>query len=101
MWALLQALAIGFVAAVLFVAVEKIEPNRPYAYLFMFLILAVGMLAIVDQLCPEPEDRYIPFEFLHSLRRTNAPIAASKFCSRPHPAWPSLPMTPLPTRANN
>ena len=45
---LLQALAIGFVAAVLFVAVEKIEPNRPYAYLFMFLILAVGMLAIVE-----------------------------------------------------
>jgi hypothetical protein len=33
---------------VLFVAVEKIEPNRPYAYLFMFLILAVGMLAIVE-----------------------------------------------------
>jgi hypothetical protein len=46
MWALLQALAIGFVAAVLFVAVEKIEPNR--AYLFMFLILAVGVLAIVE-----------------------------------------------------
>jgi hypothetical protein len=49
MWA---ALAIGFVAAVLFVAVEKHEPNRPYAYLLMFLILSVGMLAIVDQLSP-------------------------------------------------
>jgi hypothetical protein len=46
MWALLQALAIGFVAAVLFVAVEKHEPNRPYAYLF--LILAVGTLAIIE-----------------------------------------------------
>ena len=43
-----KVLAIGFVAAVLFVAVEKIEPNRPYAYLLMFLILAVGMLAIVE-----------------------------------------------------
>ena len=52
MWALLQALAIGFVAAVLFVAVEKYEPNRLYAYLFMFLIIAVGTLAIVDQLSP-------------------------------------------------
>jgi hypothetical protein len=48
MWALLQALAIGLVAAVLFVAVEKIEPNRLYAYLFMFLILALSLLAIVE-----------------------------------------------------
>jgi hypothetical protein len=38
MWA---ALAIAFVAAVLFVAVEKHEPNRLYAYLFMFLIIAL------------------------------------------------------------
>jgi hypothetical protein len=45
MWA---PLAIALVAAVLFVAVEKHEPNRPYAYLLMFLILAVGMLAIVE-----------------------------------------------------
>ena len=50
MWALLQALAIGFAAALLFVAVEKIEPNRLYAYLFMFLILAIGTLAILDLL---------------------------------------------------
>ncbi len=49
MWA---ALAIAFVAAVLFVAVEKIEPNRPYAYLLMFLIIALGILAIGDQLSP-------------------------------------------------
>ncbi len=49
MWA---ALAIGVVAAVLFVAVEKHEPNRPGAYLLMFLIIALGMLAIVDQLSP-------------------------------------------------
>ena len=45
---MLTALAIAFVAAVLFVAVEKHEPNRPYAYLFMFLILAVGTLAIIE-----------------------------------------------------
>jgi hypothetical protein len=51
--ALLQALAIGLVAAVLFVAVEKIEPNRLYAYLFMFLILALSLLAIVE-LLPSP-----------------------------------------------
>jgi uncharacterized membrane protein YgaE (UPF0421/DUF939 family) len=48
MWAQLQAVTIGLVAAVLFVAVEKHEPNRPYAYLFMFLILAVGTLAIIE-----------------------------------------------------
>jgi hypothetical protein len=48
MWALVQALLIGLLGAVLFVAVEKIEPNRLYAYLFMFLILAVGALAIIE-----------------------------------------------------
>jgi hypothetical protein len=52
MWPLLQALEIAFVAAVLFVAVKKYEPNRLYAYLFMFLIIAVGTLAIVDQFLP-------------------------------------------------
>jgi hypothetical protein len=52
MWALLQALAIAFVAALLFVAVEKHEPNRPYAYPLMFLIIALGILAIGDQLSP-------------------------------------------------
>jgi hypothetical protein len=50
MWAPLRALSIGLVAALLFVAVEKIQPNRPYAYLFMFPILAVGALAIVELL---------------------------------------------------
>ena len=63
MWALLQALAIGFVAAVLFVAVEKIEPNRPYAYLFMFLILAVGMLAIVESVALSPRIDTYPSNF--------------------------------------
>ena len=58
MWALLQALAIGLVAAVLFVAVEKIEPNRLYAYLFMFLILALSLLAIVELLPSTTIDTY-------------------------------------------
>jgi hypothetical protein len=52
MWALLQALAIGFVAAVLFVTVDKFEPNRLYACLFMFLIIALSTLAILNQLVP-------------------------------------------------
>ena len=52
MWALLQALAIGLSAAVLFVIVEKFEPNRLYAYLFMFLIIALGTLAILNQMVP-------------------------------------------------
>ena len=50
MWALLQALGVGFVAAVLFVTVEKFEPNRPFAYLLMFLIIVTGTLAIIDLL---------------------------------------------------
>jgi hypothetical protein len=50
MWAILQALVIGLLGAVLFVAVEKLEPNRQYAYPFMFLILTVGALAIVELL---------------------------------------------------
>jgi hypothetical protein len=52
MLALLQTLAIGFAAAVLFVTVDKFEPNRLYAYLFMFLILALGTLAILNQMVP-------------------------------------------------
>jgi hypothetical protein len=52
MSALLQALAIGFVAAVLFMGVEKFQPNRLCAYLFMFLIIAAGTLAILDLLVP-------------------------------------------------
>jgi hypothetical protein len=52
MWALLQALAIGFGAAVLFVTVDKFESNRLYAYLFMFLIIALGTLAILNQMEP-------------------------------------------------
>ena len=39
-------------AAVLFVTVEKSEPNRLYAYLFMFLIIALGTLAILNQMVP-------------------------------------------------
>jgi hypothetical protein len=68
MWALLQALAIAFVAAVVFV-VEKLEPNRLYAYLFMFLIIAVGTMAIVDQLLPKADDRYLPIR-LHRIWQT-------------------------------
>jgi hypothetical protein len=49
MWALLYSFTIAFVAAVLFVVVEKHELNRLYAYLFMFRIIALGILAIVDQ----------------------------------------------------
>ena len=44
---------IGFIAAVLFLAVEKLEPNRLYAYLFMFLIITFGTLAVVDLLPAE------------------------------------------------
>jgi hypothetical protein len=50
--ALFQALGIGFVAAVLFVTVEKFEPNRLFAYLIMFLIIALGTLAILNQMVP-------------------------------------------------
>ena len=45
-------LAIGFGAAVLFVTVEKFEPNRLCAYPFMFLIIALGTLAILNQMVP-------------------------------------------------
>jgi hypothetical protein len=47
-------------AAVLFVTVEKFEPNRLYAYLLMFLIIALGTLAILNQVVPKPDDdRYM------------------------------------------
>jgi hypothetical protein len=52
MLAFFRALGIGFIAAVLFMTVEKFESNRLYAYLFMFLIIATGTLAILDLLLP-------------------------------------------------
>ncbi len=86
MWALLQALAIGFVAAVLFVAVEKIEPNRPYAYLFMFLILAVGMLAIVELVDTYPSNFYTVCEApMRRSRRANFAPAPTQPGPLPHP----------------
>ena len=33
-------------------------------------------------------------DFFRSLRSTYAPIGPRQFCPRPHPAWPSLAMTP-------
>jgi hypothetical protein len=52
MSALFYVFTIGFVAAIMFVAVDKFEPNRRYAYVLMFLILAVGTLAILSRLPP-------------------------------------------------
>jgi hypothetical protein len=44
--------AIGFVAAVLFVAVDGCEPNRWHAVVFKFLILAGGATAIANKFLP-------------------------------------------------
>jgi hypothetical protein len=48
----LYYLAISFTGACLFVAVEKIEPNRRFALVLKFAILAAGGAAIASQLLP-------------------------------------------------
>jgi hypothetical protein len=48
----LYFLAISFTGAFLFVAVEKIEPNRRFALVLKFAILAAGGAAIASQLLP-------------------------------------------------
>jgi hypothetical protein len=48
----LYFLAISFTGAFLFVAVEKIEPNRRFAFLLKCAILAAGGAAIASQLVP-------------------------------------------------
>jgi hypothetical protein len=49
---LIYVLTICYVGAVLFVSVNKFEPNRRLALLLKFLILAVGAAAIARQLLP-------------------------------------------------
>ena len=45
-------LAISFTGAFLFVAVEKIEPNRRFALFLKCAILAAGGAAVASQLVP-------------------------------------------------
>jgi hypothetical protein len=52
MWALFYSFTICFVAAVLFLIVDKFEPDRRYANVLKLLILAVGAAAIARQLLP-------------------------------------------------
>ena len=40
MWAVIHAYAIAFVSVVLFLAVDEFEPNRRYAFVLKFLVLA-------------------------------------------------------------
>jgi hypothetical protein len=48
----LYVLAICFTGAFLFVAVERLEPNRHFALVFKCAILAAGGAAIASQLLP-------------------------------------------------
>jgi hypothetical protein len=48
----LYVLAICFIGAFLFVAVERLEPNRRFALAFKCAILAAGGAAIASQLLP-------------------------------------------------
>ena len=49
----LYFLAISFTGAFLFVAVEKIEPNRRFALVLKCAILVAAGAAIVNQLLPD------------------------------------------------
>jgi hypothetical protein len=48
----IYVLTIWSVAVVLFVSVDKLEPNRRLALALKFLILAVGVVAVARRLLP-------------------------------------------------
>jgi len=50
--ALIEALIIGFVGAVLFVAVDRFERNGPMANFLKFLVLVIGAVAVLHKLGP-------------------------------------------------
>ncbi len=52
MLALIYVFAICVVAAVLFLIVDEFEPNRQYANVLKFLVLALGAAAIATHLMP-------------------------------------------------
>jgi uncharacterized membrane protein len=52
MWAFFYSFTICVVAAVLFLIVDKFEPDRRYANVLKLLILALGAAAIARRLMP-------------------------------------------------
>ena len=50
MWALLYSFTICFVAAVLFLIVDKFEPNPRIALAIKFLIIAISIVAVIEHL---------------------------------------------------
>jgi len=48
----IEALAIGFVGAILFVAVDALERNGSVANLLKFLLLVIGGIAVLHKLGP-------------------------------------------------
>ena len=49
-WALIYAFVIWFVAAVLFVTVDKFEPNPRTALAIKFLIIDISVVAVIGHL---------------------------------------------------
>jgi hypothetical protein len=52
MSAVIYVFGISFVAGMLFMAVDYIEPNRRYAFVLKLLIVFVGVAAIAGRLMP-------------------------------------------------
>jgi hypothetical protein len=54
MSAVIYVFGISVVAAMLFVAVNNVEPNRRYALVLELLIVFVSVAAIAGRLMPQP-----------------------------------------------
>jgi hypothetical protein len=52
MWALFYSFTITCVVVALFVAVDKLEPNRRYALVLKLVVLVAGAIAIAIQMLP-------------------------------------------------
>jgi hypothetical protein len=52
MWALFFSFTITWVVVALFIAVDKLEPNRWYALVLKLVVLVAGAIAIAIQMLP-------------------------------------------------
>lgn len=68
----LYSLTIGFVGAILFLLVDKYEPEGPLARLLKFLILFVAGVAILHKLQP--------YGLVGVGRAHNDPLVIASFC---------------------
>jgi hypothetical protein len=76
--------SICVVAAILFMAVDEVEPNRRYALVLKFLIVFVSAVAIARRLMPQPPRgpaKGMGRSFFHKIREAQAEPPFNEPCN--------------------